>query len=46
MGLYYKPMKIENKKVKQNDLTNQKYSSNFCFIKSLNRLRKSKDFIS
>jgi hypothetical protein len=31
----YKPMKIVNKKVKQNDLINQKYFSNFCFIKSL-----------
>ena len=28
-------MKIENKKVKQNDLTNQEFISNFCFIKSL-----------
>ncbi len=28
-------MKIKNKKVKQNDLTNQKFISNFCFIKSL-----------
>jgi len=28
-------MKIENKKVNQNDLTNQKYFSNFCLIKSL-----------
>jgi len=25
-------MEIENKKVKQNDLTNQKFISNFCFI--------------
>jgi len=28
-------MKIENKKVKQNDLINQKCFSNFCFVKSM-----------
>ena len=29
----YKPIKIENKKIKQNDLINQKCVSNFRFIK-------------
>jgi hypothetical protein len=33
-------MKIENKKVKQNDLINQKYFLNFCFINAIKQYFK------